>query len=351
MEEEEKALLGLNTVPGLGPAGLARMVASAGGAAALAREPRRWWGTLKNPPPCPAPSVLVHEGALQAEVVEQSGARVLTPGNPEWPDHLDHLAHPPPMLVIKGNAAALGPRPGIAVIGARACTPYGREQARRFGASLAVAGHRVVSGAARGIDQSAMRGAVDMGGTVLAVCGCGIDRVYPPEAAPLLEALLEEGGAVVTEFPCGMAPVPGNFPRRNRLIAALSQAVLVIQATVRSGSLNTVGWALELGREVFAVPGPVDSPVSRGPHKLLRDGATLAETPADLLASPTLDPRADTPLLKVLSEADASLDELALTLDKEPDTLLEEIATLEVEGRVMRRPGGIYHRCGPSAPD
>lgn len=250
MEEEEKALLGLNTVPGLGPAGLARMVASAGGAAALAREPRRWWGTLKNPPPCPAPSFLVHEGALQAEVVEQSG-----------------------------------------------------------------------------------------------------DRVYPPEAAPLLEALLEEGGAVVTEFPCGMAPVPGNFPRRNRLIAALSQAVLVIQATVRSGSLNTVGWALELGREVFAVPGPVDSPVSRGPHKLLRDGATLAETPADLLASPTLDPRADTPLLKVLSEADASLDELALTLDKEPDTLLEEIATLEVEGRVMRRPGGIYHRCGPSAPD
>jgi DNA processing protein len=273
--------------------------------------------------------------------------------DPEWPRTLHDLSHPPPLLLVQGDPRALdGAELRIGVIGARACTPYGREQAARFGAGLAAHGATVVSGAARGIDSCAMDGAVGATGKVVAVLGCGLDRPYPPDAQPILRRMLEHGGAVVSEFPFGMPPQAGNFPRRNRILAALCHALVVVQATRRSGSMNTVAWALSLGREVYAVPGPVDCAASQGPHLLLRDGAALAEGPLDVLRGtdgrPTEEERGQEPrVLAELERQDAGLARLAEALGQPEDAVLLELVELEMRGRVVRGPGGLYHRCGP----
>jgi DNA processing protein len=174
-------------------------------------------------------------------------------------------------------------------VGARRCTAYGRRLARRFGAALARGGAVVVGGLARGIDSAAHRGALEAGGATIAVLGSGLDRVYPPEHDGLAAAIAEEG-AVISEFPLGAPPRRHHFPRRNRIIAGLAYGVVVVEAALRSGSLITAMLALEAGREVFALPGPVDSDLSRGTHRLLREGASLVEEPAEILEDLGLGP-------------------------------------------------------------
>ncbi len=347
-------ILALNAWPGVGPARLRRLRAEAGNPLRLGAELERFWERLgPGAGPCPSRADLGLLAEHQEAALARSGAAALLPDEPGWPASLNDLAHPPPVLFVAGNPAALADDAcRAAVIGARACTPYGREQAERFGAGLACQGVTVISGAARGIDQSAMRGAVGAGGRVIAVLGCGLDRPYPPDAAPLLREIAAAGGAVASEFPFGTPPQAGHFPRRNRILAALARAVIVVQAARRSGSMNTVAWALTLGREVFAVPGPVDCVASQGPHMLLREGAALAESPLDVLraldGSLTEEERGCEPRVLVqLAGRDLSLGHLAEELGEPEEMLLLELVELEMQGRVVKRPGGIYHRSGP----
>ena len=313
-----------------------------------------WPRSSRSLAPAPPLDALQTLGEEQERSCDRYGARALFPEDPEWPQRLEVLDHPPPLLFVQGDPAALDDAAWrIAVIGARACTPYGREQAARFGAGLACAGVTVVSGAARGIDQCAMLGAVGAHGRVIGVLGSGLDRCYPASAAELLGTCLAARGAVVSEFAFGVEPRAGNFPRRNRILAALAAATVVVQATRRPGSMNTVAWALSLGREVWAVPGPVDSAASQGTHLLLREGAQLAEGPLEVLRG--LEQRVseeemgkDSRLLEALAERDASLAGLALQLGEGEERVLLDLLDLELRGSVIRLPSGLYHRCGPA---
>jgi DNA processing protein len=207
------------------------------------------------------------------------GARLVAPGDDAYPPGLLDLADPPAALFLRGPPCA-GRR--VAVVGARGCTPTGAEVARDLGRGLARAGICVVSGAARGIDAQAHQGALEAGGPTAAVLGCGIDRAYPARSRGLL-ARIAERGTVVSEYAPGVPAEPFRFPARNRIIAALAEAVVVVEGAEGSGSLITADHALDLGRQVFAVPGPVTSPLAAVPLALIREGATMIRGWADLL--------------------------------------------------------------------
>ena len=199
-----------------------------------------------------------------------------------YPPPLRTIADPPPLLHVRGDATALL-APAIAIVGSRQPTPSGRETAFDFARGLAAAGLVVASGLAAGIDAAAHRGALAAGGRTVAVCGTGLDVVYPGTNAELATRIAAQG-ALVSEFPPGTRPLPHHFPRRNRLISGLALGVLVIEARHRSGSLITARLAAEQGREVFALPGSIHNPLARGCHRLIRDGARLVETVEEVLA-------------------------------------------------------------------
>lgn len=285
-EDELRAALALAGVRGLGPARYRALVdrfgsplaalerSRSGGAAHLVTAPvRRRLKGLR-----PAPSGRLAE--LRAR-----GIRLLAYGLDGYPGRLEHLHHPPPVLYLQGP---LGRPSGsvVAMVGTRRATGYGRRIARDLAFDLASSGVRVVSGMARGIDGAAHRGALEAGGETLGVLGSGLDHEYPATNRRLFERVREEG-ALMSEFPPEEPPAPGLFPRRNRIIAALAEAVVVVQAPSRSGALITADHALELGREVFAVPGPVGPAASVGVHRLLREGAAPATCAEDVLRHAT----------------------------------------------------------------
>jgi len=206
---------------------------------------------------------------------------VIGDDEPEYPAALREIHDPPPFLFLSGE---LLPRDAlaIAIVGSRHCTPYGRRQAERLAGSLSRAGLTVVSGLARGTDAAAHRGALEANGRTLAVLGSGLLNVYPPEHRELAFDVKQQG-ALLSELPPHCGPSGGTFPQRNRLISGMTLGVVVIEAAERSGALITARHAMEQGREVFALPGPVDSRMSRGCHRLLRDGAKLVETADDVL--------------------------------------------------------------------
>lgn len=199
---------------------------------------------------------------------------------PDYPPQLAAVTGAPCALFVRGICGALQ-LPQVAIVGSRQPTGAGRAHARRFAAELAAAGFVITSGLATGIDASAHRAALEAGGQTVAVCGTGPDRVYPSGHEALAEAIAARG-ALVTEFPPGTPPLAQNFPRRNRILAGLSLGVLVVEAAERSGSLITARHAAEMSRDVFALPGPIDSALSRGCHRLLREGARLVESPREL---------------------------------------------------------------------
>jgi DNA processing protein len=313
-------------------------------------------------PPAPAwstPDGTIKAAAATAAAAEALGARVVTLLDTEYPASLAAMALPPPVLIVRGQ---LPPGPAVAIVGSRLGDAYGREVARRFAHCLAAAGVTIVSGLARGIDAAAHEGALaSPAGCTLAILGCGMGVDYPRGHARLAGAIAARG-ALVSEFPCGAGPREWHFPVRNRTIAGLTAATLVVQATPRSGSLTTARHARELGRPVFAVPGPVFEPLSWGPHSLLRRGALLAGHPEDVLealaacrgdAAPSVEgtPAAgaapSTALAAAVlgalpSRAACTAEQVAARAGASPDAVLQALLELELAGRVERLPGMAY---------
>ena len=223
-----------------------------------------------------------HSAAATLAAAHGAGAQLWISGDAHYPTALADLPDPPPQLYALGDRSALD-APTVAIVGTRALTAYGERVSRELAGALARAGACVVSGMARGVDAAAHAAALDAGGRTVAVLGTGIDVPYPAAHAALHQRIAAHG-LVLSEHPPGKRATPGSFPRRNRLIAALARVTLLVEAGQRSGALITAGHALDLGRTVAAVPGPIDAPQSAGTNELLRDGATLVASVADALA-------------------------------------------------------------------
>jgi DNA processing protein len=275
------------------------------------------------------------------------GLELLPWTSTRYPAQLLDLAGPPPALYLRGSGA-WPPRQPLTIVGARASTARGRAFARELGAGVAARGGSVVSGLAVGIDQAALEGALEGEGPAYAVLACGVDRIYPPGAAPLARRV-EAAGRILGELPLGTPPYKAHFPRRNRILAALSRATLVVEADLRSGSLVTAHRALDLGRTVCAVPGAIDAPASRGTNRLIRDGGhpLLAVEDLDLLLDATKGrrrPQRDTDHLLRALAAPIAVDELSRRAGVPLDLLLLRLVELEADGRVARLGGGLYVR-------
>ena len=251
------------------------------------------------------------------------------------PPLLRSIHDPPVGLFVRGVAPLeLLSRPAVAIVGARACSGYGASVARSLGRELASAGLVVVSGLARGVDGEAHRGALDAGGTTVAVLGCGIDRDYPAAHADLARRIAETA-LIVSEYAPGVEPAPWRFPARNRIVAGLCAATIVVEARERSGALITADLALEEGREVFAVPGEITSALSSGTNGLLKLGATPLTHAADVLASFGIErqaPDTGSPLLGLLP---ATADELVRSTGRDASEIARELVELELVGRVI----------------
>ena len=215
------------------------------------------------------------------KTIDRLGIHLLSFQDDKYPQNLLHTFNPPSFLYIRGNFKERD-RDAVAMVGTRRATIYGKMMVRKLARDLAKEGLTIVSGMARGVDTAAHLGALEAGGRTVAVLGCGVDVVYPPENRKLMTDIMESG-AVISEFPLGTPPEGINFPRRNRIISGLSKGVVVVEAPLRSGALITADFALEEGREVLAVPGNINSPYSQGTNRLIKQGAKLVEDAQDIL--------------------------------------------------------------------
>jgi DNA processing protein len=285
-----------------------------------------------------------HEGAGEHHVI--------TLGDATYPPALLQTADPPLLLYVQGRLDTLV-TPCLAIVGSRNPTPQGTDNARSFASHVVGAGLTVVSGLALGVDGAAHEGALAGGGQTIAVVGTGLDRVYPRRHLALAHRIAA-AGTIVSEFAPGTPPLAPNFPMRNRIIAGLSKGTLVVEAAVQSGSLITARLASEAGRDVFAIPGSIHSPQSRGCHALIKQGAKLVESAADILeelrwtptpceATPTLTGRSE-PLLDAMGHDPVTLDALSARTGFGVAELSVRLLELELDGHVARLPGNLYQR-------
>jgi DNA processing protein len=289
----------------------------------------------------------------EAELLEvrRRGLRIVGLDDADYPASLRATFDPPPVLYVKGKLGSEAAA-SVAIVGSRAATTHGRTLARKVAADLAASGVEIVSGLARGIDAEAHRGALDVSGRTIAVLGSALDRLYPREHAGLADAIAERGGAVVSEFPLGTGPERFHFPRRNRVIAGLAQAVLVVEAALKSGALSTARFALDEGRDVLAVPGHPSEPLASGTNGLLRDGACLVRSAADvaealgLVMRITQDEAAsgDDILDSLRRDRPTSLEDLVSRCGRPVSELLSRLSLLEMSARVRRLPGPAFVR-------
>ena len=307
-------------------------------------------------PPDKAAAIAARARAAAAPFLDDLAAkrrRAIVFGDPAYPERLAAIPDPPPLLWINGDPAVLA-RPTVAIVGSRHATPTSLDLAAILARDLAALGLVVASGFARGVDGAAHRGALEGGGLTVAVLGNGLAHVYPPEHAPLA-SVIAASGAIVSELAPDAPPLPDHFPRRNRIISGLALGVVVVEASLRSGSLITARLALEQGREVMAVPGGALGGRHTGSHSLIRDGAALVETAGDVLDALGLrvlpagtaggvggDSGPD-PILRALEGGEAMTAEaLAGSAGLPVDAVLGRISLHEMAGRVARLPGGAY---------
>jgi len=356
--ETALALLILDRLPRVGPATIRRLVHHFGTAdAALCAASRDFAAIAGRDAARMRSDRTVREGVDAALTrAEGLGMEVRTWHCPDYPEALTHLADPPPVLFLRGTTELLDGVPRVTVVGARRATSRARDVAERLGRTLARAGATVVSGLALGIDGAVHEGVLRAGGSAVAVLGTGADVVYPGAHRRLFDAILDRG-LIVTEFLPGVGAAPYHFPRRNRILAALSPTTVVVEAGRRSGSLITVDHALDLGREVWAVPGPIDSSTSLGSNRLLSDGARALIAIEDFVGeicgsvggdTPETDARSRTGpearVLAALSEDTLMVDELAVIADLPASTALAILTTMELHGEVERMPGMRFRR-------
>jgi DNA processing protein len=303
-------------------------------------------------PPAPAFNALLD---ATLKWLEQPGHRILTLHDPGYPEALANIADPPLMLYLNGDAALLA-RPALAIVGSRNASLQGRANAEGFAQALSDAGVTIVSGLALGIDAAAHEGALRGAGSTIAIVGTGPDRTYPARNRDLARRIAE-AGCIVSEYPLGTAAVAGNFPRRNRIISGLSAGVLVVEAAAESGSLITAHVALDQGRDVFAMPGSIHSALSKGCHKLIREGAQLVETVNEVLEALRMSPLALAPmpshayapqecarLLGELGHDPICFDALATSSGIDTASLNSQLLVLELAGLIERLPGGLVSR-------
>lgn len=354
---ELAAWLRLTLVPGLGPRAQRELLSAFGlpsnifaaGHAALVRVVGEDL----------ARRTLTHDSNREVEEAlrwgEQPGNHFLTLADSNYPASLLEIADPPTLLYARGNPDLLK-RPMLAVVGSRNATGQGLSNAERFSAALSEAGFTIVSGLALGIDAAAHRGALRGPSSTVAVLGTGVDRCYPSGNAALYERIAAEG-LMLSECPLGTAPFAANFPRRNRLISGLAHGVLVVEAAISSGSLITARCAGEQGREVFAIPGSIHSPLSKGCHALIKQGAKLVESAQDILEElghwvprqlfdpvPEQEEADEDPILRHLGYDPCTLDMLCQRSGLTPDTVSAMLLQHELDGKVTSLPGGRYQR-------
>jgi DNA processing protein len=280
---------------------------------------------------------LTHAAACGIEPVALGDAR--------YPRLLSVISDPPPMIWVRGQVSTLS-KSGVALVGSRAATPYALGVARRLSLDLVAAGLVVVSGLARGVDSSAHVAALSAKGQTVGVLGCGADRIYPAEHRDLARDM-ETAGAIVSEFPPGVPPLPHHFPMRNRIISGLSLAVVVVEAPEKSGALITASAAAEQGRDVMVIPGPVAGGRNRGGHLLIRDGAKVVETADDILQELKLGRDATTgdPAMGQMPDTvEFTVDDLAAQTGELPNLVLARLLELELAGRIQRIGGGRFVR-------
>ena len=371
--EDLTALCALAQAPALTAEELASAVSAAGDLAAVARLTAADLAALGWRPAAVRGFTARDPGAIDAAVrtVQRLDLRVLSALDPRYPPQLRPLAGAPGLLFVRGGPAALTV-PQLAIVGSRRPTAIGRGTAHEFACRLARLGLGITSGLALGIDAASHEGALLGGGSTVAVCATGLDLCYPPAHVPLAERILEAGGALVSEFPPGTAPLPHHFPQRNRIISGLSLGVLVVEAALQSGSLITARYAGDQGRAIFAIPGSIHSLKSRGCHRLLRQGAVLVETLEDILdelnlsltdqlvmnlARPPDPPSADAPrldnpsemLLDALGFEPTSADALIASTGLSSSSIASLLLALELEGRITCDAAGRYTRARPAA--
>jgi len=284
------------------------------------------------------------------------GAAIVTLADPAYPRQLLEIPDPPALLYVRGNVDLLSRR-SLAIVGSRSATPQGLANAENFARAFSRAGLTIVSGLALGIDAAAHRGALEGPGATIAVLGTGVDTPYPARNAPLFETIAAKG-AIVSEFPLGTPAASANFPRRNRLISGLARGVLIVEAAISSGSLITARLAADQGREVFAIPGSIHSPLAKGCHALIKQGAKLVESASDVLeelgtavqpsaaAAPpaSADDSAAAALLAHLGHDPCSVDTLAARCGLTAEVVSSMLLSLELDGKVSCLPGGRYQR-------
>lgn len=279
--------LALIRADGVGPTLFHRIVGHFGGVEQALGAKAEEFARIEGIGPAKASRILRSLGEAnpnqELEAAQRQGVHLIHMADPRYPTPLKRIYDPPPVLYVKGELTQRH-QLCVAIVGSRHCSLYGQEQAARFAHLLANAGFTIVSGMARGIDAAAHRGALSAGGQTLAVQGCGLATCYPPEHKKLFEEIWTHG-ACISELPMDAAPKREHFPARNRIIAGLSLATMIVEAGLRSGAMITARMALENSREVLALPGRIDSPLSRGPHQLLRQGAVLVESIEDIVSS------------------------------------------------------------------
>jgi DNA processing protein len=371
-DQDLAAWLRLTLVPGLGGEGQRNLLKAFGPPEQIFTARRMALASVVGEQV--AACVLDHDSARDIDAAlawaAQPGNRIVTLADPEYPQRLLTAVDPPVLLYVKGRIELLN-RPAFAVVGSRSATKQGEVNARAFAEALSRAGLTIVSGLALGIDAAAHRGALEGNASTVAVIGTGADRIYPAANEELARVIAEQG-AIVSEFAVGTPPLAHHFPRRNRIIAGMGRGCLVVEAAERSGSLITARLAAESGNEVFAIPGSIHSPHSKGCHKLIKQGAKLVDDAKDILeelkweqavspveqaaraaaakraakgTKPTASAGDETdPVLGALGHELCDLDTLCQRTGMAADALLARLLPLELEGRIAQLPGGRYQR-------
>ncbi|MHC8316943.1 DNA-processing protein DprA [Pseudomonas sp. LB3P31] len=352
---ELEARLRLHRLPELGPARFKKLLEAFGSASKALSAPATAWKSLGLPFACAEArrDPDVRDGAYHALAwLEHPGQHLLMLGQPDYPALLAEINDPPPLLFVAGDPGILE-MPQLAMVGSRRASRPGMDTAAAFSRSLAGAGFVITSGLALGIDAAAHQAALDVGGRTVGVLGTGLEKFYPQRNRRLADAMIASGSAVVSEFPLDAPPTAGNFPRRNRIISGLSLGVLVVEASVASGSLITARLAAEQGREVYAIPGSIHHPGAKGCHQLIRDGAMLVETIEHILEAlrgwqqlsfSTTAPVVTHPLLVLLHAAPHTSESLAISCGWALPKVLAALTELEMDGRAVCESGRWFAR-------